>query len=63
MEHLLELLNEKDLNNALLRDLQTEKRPKTPPSDLVKRAPSYTCYSAVFMGEDIKTPLIYKSIC
>lgn len=49
MERLLGLLNEKDAIKLLLNELETESRPKTPPADLVKNAPSYTCYSAVFV--------------
>ncbi|KAI6184711.1 F-actin monooxygenase [Aphelenchoides bicaudatus] len=57
MQRLLELLNEKDSQKALLHEIQTDIRPKTPPAELLKRAPSYTCYSAVFLSNESKYTL------
>jgi hypothetical protein len=57
MQRLLGLLNQKDSVKTELEDLQSDQqrsRTRTPPSELILRAPSYTCYAPVFTEFEAK---------
>ncbi|KAI6196371.1 hypothetical protein M3Y94_01100900 [Aphelenchoides besseyi] len=55
MELLLSILNKKDELKAELQEAEEERRPRTPPSELILRAPSFDCYSPVFTVQTSNT--------